>query len=189
MNIIDRARNIITSPATEWPHIASEPPDIGRLMVSYVLPLAAIPAVAQVIGIGIVGGGVPSMSWSLSGALATGIVSFLAAVAGVYVTAYVIDFLAPTFSSNRNLGRAVQLVAYSFTPGWIAGVLHIIPALDWLVGLASLYGLYLAYLGMPHVMGTPNGKIVPYLVVAILVVVVVSVILHVVLTRIVFSLV
>ncbi len=185
MNIVDRAKNILMTPKTEWPVIASETPGIGEIILKYVLPLALIPALARVIGYGLVGG--PLISWSFSAAIAMGIVAFLTAVIGVYITAYVVDLLAPNFSSEKNLARAVQLVAYSQTPGWVAGVLYIIPAVGWLVMLASLYGLYLVYLGMPHMMKTPQDKVIPYLVVTILVVIVVYAILGLILSPVIFG--
>jgi hypothetical protein len=174
------------SPKTEWPVISSETPAVGEIMLNYVLPLALIPAVATVIGFGLVGG--PLVSWSFSAAIAMGLVSFVSAVIGVFVTAYVVDFLAPNFASQKNLGRAVQLVAYSYTPGWVAGVLHIIPLLGIIVFLAMLYGLYLVYLGMPHTMKTPQEKVVPYLLVTILVVIVVYIVLGLILKPIFFGL-
>ncbi len=186
MNIVERAKNIIMTPKTEWPVICSETPNIGEIMLNYVLPLALIPAVATAIGFGLVGG--PLISWSLSAAIEMGLVSFFSAVIGVFVTAYVVDFLAPNFASQKNLGRAVQLIAYSYTPGWVAGVLHIIPALGIIVFLAMLYGLYLVYLGMPHAMKTPQEKVVPYLLVTILVVIVVYIVLGLILKPILFGL-
>jgi hypothetical protein len=183
MNVVDRAKKILMTPKTEWPAISSETPAIQEIMLKYVLPLSLIPAVAQVIGDGIIGGAIGS--WALRLALGKGIVTFLAAVAGVFIAAYVVDFLAPNFSSEKNLGRAVQLVAYSNTPGWIAGILYLIPALSILVLLASLYGVYLLYIGMPYQMKTPQEKVVPYLLVAIIVVIVVYFILALILSPIV----
>jgi hypothetical protein len=185
MNIVERAKNIIMTPKTEWPVINAETPAVNEIMLNYVLPLALIPALAHVIGYGIVSGAI--VSSSLSVGIAMGLVSFLSAVVGVYITAYVVDFLAPNFSSEKNLGRAVQLVAYSYTPGWVAGVLYIFPVIGWLAGLAALYGLYLVYLGMPYVMKTPQDKVVPYLLVTILVVIVVYFVLALILTPIFFG--
>jgi hypothetical protein len=58
------------------------------------------------------------------------------------------------------------------TPGWVAGVLYIIPGL-WVLGvLASLYGLYILYLGFDTpLMETPKDKVGSYFVTSVLVVV------------------
>jgi hypothetical protein len=54
--------------------------------------------------------------------------------------------------------------------GWgIAGILYIIPPLAILVFLASLYGLYILYLGIPVFMETPEDKRLIYVIVSIVV--------------------
>ena len=183
MNLVDRAKNIILTPQTEWPVIAAEEPNVGLIMSGYVIPLALIPTIASIIGWGVIGRGVTSMSFGI----ASGIVAFGVAVLSVYLVAYVIDFLAPNFGSQKNLGRAMQLVAYSSTPGWVAGVLHIIPVIGWLAMLASLYGLYLLYLGLPHMMKTPQDKVPVYLIVSIVVVILAYAIIGGILSAILFG--
>jgi len=44
--IIARAKATLLTPKTEWPVIAAEPESVGHLYTSYVLIMAAIPAVA-----------------------------------------------------------------------------------------------------------------------------------------------
>jgi hypothetical protein len=171
MNLVDRAKNIIMTPKTEWPVIAAEEPNTTEIMTGYVIPLALIPAVATVIGTGLIGG---AFGASLTIGIGSGIVSFIAAVLGVYLTALVMDYLAPNFGSQKNFGRAMQTVAYANTPAWIGGILGIIPPLAILGLLAGLYGLYLMYLGLPHTMKTPEDKTVVYLVVVVIVLLVIS---------------
>lgn len=170
MNIVDRVKNILITPKTEWPVIASEPADAGQVLMTYVLPLAAIPFVGYLLN-GLIG------SMGLTYGIAMGVVQFLTAVIGVYIVAFVVDLLAPSFGSEKSLGRSVQLVAYSMTPGWVAGILYIIPSLGVLVTIASLYGLYLMYLGLPVIKKTPQDKQIIYLVVIIIAVFVVYLIL------------
>jgi hypothetical protein len=183
MNLVDRAKNIILTPQTEWQVIAAEEPSIVQIITGYVIPLALIPAVASIIGWGVIGRGITSFNFGI----ASGIVAFGVAILSVYLAAYVIDFLAPNFGSQKNLGRAMQLVAYSSTPGWVAGVLNIVPVIGWLAMLASLYGLYLLYLGLPQMMKTPQDKVPVYLIVAIIVVIVAYVIIGGVLNAILFG--
>jgi len=184
MSIVDRAKNIIMTPKTEWPVIAGEEPNAAQIVSGYVIPLALIPAVASIIGYGLVGRGVVT---SFTMGIAMAIIGFIAAVAGVYLTAFVVDFLAPNFGSQKNFGRAMQLVAYSYTPAWVAGIFNIIPVLGFLSLIAGIYGLYLLYLGFPHTMKTPADKVVVYMVVAIIVLIIISAILSAILTAIVFG--
>ena len=181
MNVVERAKNIIVTPKAEWLVIAAEVPDTARIFKGYVLPLALILAIAHIIGLGVIGRGMVS---SFSRAIAMGLIQFGVAFVGVYLSAYVIAFLAPRFASQQDMGRAVQLVAYSFTPAWVAGILSIVPALGILIFLGGIYGLYLMYLGLPHMMKTPQDKIIGYVVVSIVGVVVTYWIITLVLTSI-----
>ena len=44
--LIDRVKNIITSPAAEWDRIAAEPADVNKLYIGYALPLVVVAAIA-----------------------------------------------------------------------------------------------------------------------------------------------
>jgi hypothetical protein len=184
MDIVGRAKNMITSPKTEWLVVAAEEPNIPQMFREYVLPLALIPAIAHIIGLGLVGRGMVS---SFASGIAMGLIQFIAAFVGVYLSAFVVDFLAPRFASQKSIGRAVQLVAYSYTPAWVAGILYVIPLLGVLVILASIYGLYLMYLGLPHTMKTPQDKVLVYLVVAVVAVIVIYWVITLILGSIIFT--
>jgi len=184
MDILQRVRNIIMTPKTEWTVIAAEEPNIVEIFKRYVLPLALIPSIAYIIGLGVIGTGMMS---SFSWGIAMGLIQFILAFVGVYISAYVIAFLAPKFDSRQDMGRAVQLVAYSYTPAWVAGILSIVPALGILAFVGGIYGLYLMYLGLPHMMNTSQDKIIGYLVVSIIAVLVTYWVLTLLLTSIVLS--
>jgi uncharacterized membrane protein len=78
----------------------------------------------------------------------------------------------------------VQLVAYSLTPVWVAGILNIFPAIGWLAGLLGLYGLFLLYKGLTPLMKTPEDKKVGYLIVSIIILIVVYFVIVAILTAI-----
>jgi hypothetical protein len=184
MDIVERAKNIIMTPKVEWLVIAAEEPNTAQIFKGYVLPLALIQTIAHTIGLGLIGRGMTSsFSWSV----VMGLIQFIAAFVGVYISAYVIAFLAPRFASQQDMGRAVQLVAYSFTPVWVAGILSIVPVLGMLAFLGGIYGLYLMYLGLPHTMKTPQNKIIGYVVVSIVGVIVIYWIITLLLTSIILS--
>jgi len=184
MSLIDRAKNIMLSPKTEWEAVANEEPNVQQILISYVLPLALIPAVAILIGWGVIGTlGFTSFKYGIALAL----IQFIQAFLAVFLTAFVIDALAPSFGSQKNFGKAVQLVAYSMTPIWVAGILNIIPAIGWLGSLIGLYGLYLLYLGIVPMMQTPEDKRVGYLIVSIIILIVVYFVIAAILTAIFFA--
>ncbi len=185
MNLIERVKNIITSPAKEWDVIATEQPDAGKIITGYVLPLAGAAALAAFIGYGFIGTsyfGVreSGINWGLHQAISV----LVGAIAGVFISAFVIDALAPSFGSEKNMGRSVQLVAYSYTPGWVGGLLAIIPAIALLGVLAGLYGLYVLYIGLPKLKKTPEDKHVGYFVVSLLVLIAVYIVIGMIMTAI-----
>lgn len=176
MSLQTRVINILTKPKDEWPAIAVEPETFNRLFVGYVMPLAAIPAVCTLLG-SLLFTGALGFRIGFGFALGSAILSYVFSLVTVYVSALVIQKLAPTFKSEGDMTQALKLVAYSMTPAWIAGVLHLVPLLGVLVILASLYGIYLLYLGVVPVMKTPQDQVIPYLAVSVLVVIVISIVL------------
>lgn len=174
MNLIERAKNIIISPVKEWDLVATEQPDVGKIITGYVLPLAGAAALAAFIGYGLIGVSYFGIRFrSIDLGVYQAISVLLTAVISVFISAFVIDTLAPSFGSEKNMGRSVQLVAYSYTPGWIGGLLAILPAIALVGSLAALYGLYLLYVGLPKLKKTPADKQIGYFVVSLLVIIVV----------------
>jgi hypothetical protein len=107
----------------------------------------------------------PSLSYSIGSA----VITYALTLGAVYVSALVIDALAPNFGGTKDMVKAFKVAAYSATAGWVAGILGIIPALGMLAIIGALYGLYLLYLGLPVLMRVPQDKLVGYLVVIIVV--------------------
>ncbi len=182
MNIIERIKNIITNPKSEWEKINIEEETLSAVITKYVVPLALMGAVATFIGYGFIGIDhqffrMEGMEWGIKMA----VVQIISSIVGVIVTAYVVDALAPSFSSTKNINKSAQLVAYSFTPAFIGALLYIFPAIGWLGGLFGLYGIYLMYLGLEPLKKTPEDKKVIYLVVTIVVLIVVYAILGMIL--------
>jgi hypothetical protein len=175
----DRVIKILTTPKTEWPVIEAESTDVAKLYTGYIAILAAIPAVASFFGSTMIG--LPLIGRTpMTYAFVTMVLTYAASLATVYISALIIDKLAPSFDSTPNFIQALKLVAYSMTAGWVAGVLNIIPMLGILTVLAALYGIYLFYLGVPVMMKTPEAKVIIYMVVSAVVIFVVTVILMVV---------
>ncbi len=180
--LADRAKNIIMTPKTEWPVVASETPDVGGIATGYAIPLILLSTIASFIGSAFLGGTISGNSAIMYG-VAMALVTLMTALIGLFLSAMVLKVLAPTFDSNPDFGRAFQTAAYAATPGWVAGILTVIPILGGLLAIVGgLYGIYLYYLGLPHVMSTPKEKVIGYMVVAAIVMIVVGVVLALILT-------
>lgn len=174
MDIAQRVQSILLKPKEEWAKIKAEPTTAAELFTSYVMVLAAFPAGFQFLGNILVGRRLPLVGvyrWPIGRAFGNALVSYALSLAAVYLFALIINALAPSFSSPKNMTRALKLTVYSMTPGWVAGVLYIVPGL-WALGLvASLYGLYILYLGFDTpMMETPKVKIPGYMAVSVVVI-------------------
>src|SRR5215831_6704673 len=183
MNIVERAKKIMLQPSAEWPVVAGEPTDTRALFLGYAAPLAAIGPVAAWLGHSVIGVSVPlfgTVRTPFMTGLAFAIVTYALALVGAFVVGLIIDGLAPTFGGEKNQGQAMKCAVYSYTPAWVAGILHLFPVLGLLVLLASLYGIYLYYLGLPVLMKAPREKAAGYTVVVIICAIVLSLLLSIV---------
>jgi hypothetical protein len=179
--LLSRVKNIILSPKSEWQAIKSEQTTVKDIMFNYVAILAAIPPIASIIGMGIVGFSFmgSALRYPLSYLIVWGIIAYIMSIVSVLVAGAVINALAPTFASRKDNVRAVQVAAYSLTPAWIAGIFNVVPVLGILVILASLYSMYLLYAGLKPLMETPEDKAVGYSVVSIIAVIVIIILVDV----------
>jgi hypothetical protein len=181
MNLVERAKDIMFKPAATWEAVKAEQTTIKELFASYAVILAIIPAAAGFIGMSLIGTSMLGIHFRIPfiSGLFHAIISYVLTLVGVYVVAFIIDALAPSFNSRKDILSAAKLAVFSFTPAWIGGIFMIIPALGMITFLASLYGLYLLYTGLPVLMETPKEKTLGYFVVVIIVSIVVSLLINV----------
>jgi hypothetical protein len=171
MDIKNRATRICLNPSAEWPVIAQETTPTSTLLTGYVMPLAAIGAVAGFIGGSLVGMSLPFIGRyrvPIASGVAGAIFAFAMAIVGVFILSLIINALAPTFGAEKNPSQALKVAVYSYTPAWLAGALQILPALGILGILIGLYGLYLLYLGLPPLMKCPPDKAMGYTAVVVI---------------------
>ena len=170
MALVQRVQNICLKPKQEWEVIAGETTSTADLLKNYALPLAAIGAVAGFIGLSFVGMSVPFLG-TYRVPMVTGLVSAAVGLAiqlaSVFVLGLIFDALAPKFGGEKNSAQALKVAVYSFTPGWAVSVVRILPSLGILAALASLYGIYVLYLGLPRLMKSPQEKAVTYTLVVV----------------------
>src|SRR5436190_20868060 len=99
MDLVSRVKNILLDPANEWRVIDSEPDTPADILKNYVAILAAIPVVCGFIGASIIGVG-PYRTGIFIGLIAA-IIHYVLTLIGVYVVAFIIDALAPTFGGGK----------------------------------------------------------------------------------------
>jgi hypothetical protein len=141
-----------------------------KLIGGYAMILALIPAISAFIKYGLIGS-----TYYFGTGIQKGLVQFLSAIVGVYILAWIINELAPSFESEKNFGRSLQLAVYASTPQWVAGILIFISP-----GLAMVFGLYAIYLlaiGLPVLKKTPQDKVAGYVALTIIAMIIIGIIL------------
>lgn len=164
--LLQRIKNIVLSPKTEWPLIATEPTSIAELYSRYVMPLAAFAALMSLVRLSLIGVNVPfggTVRTPIAGGLLYAVLTFGFGLLFLFLVGLIINGLAPTFSGVRDQRQALKVAAYSFTPAWLSTLLGLSPILATLLQfLAGLYGIYVLYLGLPVLMRSPREKAFGY---------------------------
>ncbi|HVG52500.1 MAG TPA: Yip1 family protein [Xanthobacteraceae bacterium] len=156
MGLLSRVKGVLLAPDIEWRRIAREDSKPSELLLTYVAVLAAIPAVADFLGMTLIGFTLPNGRVArvdyLSGFMIAAF-GYAMAFAVVAILAGITHMLTPTFGAARDLPTAYKLVVYSLTPMWLAGIFLLVPGLHFLIML-GLYGLYLMFKGIQVLMRT-----------------------------------
>jgi hypothetical protein len=190
MEQIDRAISILKNPIVELNKVKSEQLSKDYLIKQYIAILAVIPAIAYIIGMGMVGistGLFGNYKIPIGTAVIGGILTYILTIVGFYVTSIVINTLAPNFSSKQDENKAMKLAAYAYTPMLLGGIFNIIPMLGIIGLLFMLYGLYILYLGIPLLMETPQDKALNYTIVIIVATIVISFVIGSITSTIIYS--
>jgi len=176
MSLIDRAKNILLTPKTEWAKIDAEPATVAGLFTGYAVILALLPAIGTLLAVLLSLG--PYRYFGMNYFLVTAVLSYVIGLVVLYVMGIVANALAPSFDGTKDQVSAMKLVVYSATPMWIAGFFGFIPGLGMLVGLAGFaYSAYLIYLGSSVVMKVPQDKAVGFTAVTIIIWIVLAMVL------------
>ncbi len=178
MNLVERAKNIVLQPKTEWLVIEGETATVADLYREYIMPLAAVGPLASIVGMSMVGISMPMMAAyrvPLSSAITSAIISYVLSLVGVYVIGLIIDALAPNFKGRQNRLQSFKVATYASTASWLGGIFLIFPMLGIFSFFAALYGIYLLYLGLPVLMKAPQEKAGAYTAIVVVVAFVVMV--------------
>jgi len=182
--LIERVKDILMSPKTEWGVIDGESATVGGIYTSYVLILAAIPQICMALGmiffmprpmaeVASVAAAFGVYTLTPASIILGAVVQYVLSLVCVYVMAMIIDGLAPSFGGTKDQLKAFKVAAYYPTAAWVAGILYIIPMLGILALIAGIYSLYTLFLGLPQLMRVPEDKKVGYFVVTLVIAIIV----------------
>ena len=185
-SMISRVKYILLQPRISWKEIDREFTKPSELWGKYILPLAVIGPLCGTIGRVLFGARIPLTSLTnpvpLSTAITWGVAAYVLSLIGLFVTAQIVNLLAPGFGGQKNDVQALKAATYSSTAHWIGGVFTLVPALALVSLIFSLYSVYLLFLGLPIVMKVPEDRSMGYTAVVLIASIVVFLILGAVLS-------
>jgi hypothetical protein len=161
--LVARVGGILKEPRREWPMIAGEGTSALDVYTGYVMPLAALGALAVLLTYVLPG---TRFRGDLVDGLASALVAFAFTLLHLYVLSLVVAALLRQFGGQGDNLTALKLTAYSYTPIWLAAIVVLFPALSalWLVGVA--WALWIAFVGLPVLARCPPQQAVKVMVLA-----------------------
>ncbi|GBD91458.1 inner membrane protein YohC [bacterium BMS3Abin04] len=189
MNIVERAKNILLKPKEEWEVIKNEETTVNALFTQYAVILAAIPAVAGLLGYSVFGMnfGFKTFRMPITTSFGWAVLTYILMLVGIYLIGFLIDTFAPTFGSTKNLTQSMKVAVYAYTASWVGGIFYIFPVLSFLVMLAGIYSLVLMYMGLKRVKDVPQEKMLGYFITVIVIAIIVYFVIGAITTAVVFS--
>lgn len=161
--ILNHIWGLYAHPKEEWQSIEKRHESLFYSLV-HILMVSLIPSICLYYAAAHIG-------WSIgtkdlikipeSSAFIMAIAIYGALVAGVFLLAYLIQWMAKTFDSTPEFTQSLELAAYTATPLLMVGITALFPVL-WFFVIAVLvalvYSVYLLYSGVPIMMNIPEEK-------------------------------
>ncbi|MGD9543144.1 MAG: Yip1 family protein [Methylocystis sp.] len=161
MQLLSRIKGLILTPQTEWAKISEEETSTLDLYKNYIAILALLPPFASFLGswlFGVSYGSGEVMHPTFSGGLYRAFVQYLLSLPAFFLVAFVISAIAPHFEGKTDDRRALMLIAYAYTPVWLAALFGLLPGLRWL-DVLGFYGIYVFSVGLPTMMRVPKENL------------------------------
>ncbi|HYX05208.1 MAG TPA: Yip1 family protein [Bacteroidales bacterium] len=178
--IVNRAINIIVKPAEEWEQVKNEDMPSRQIFLQYLLPFIILMGAASIVGNSLFSTTMFS-SFGFGYVLFSAVVNMVISFLGVYISAYIINELAGSFDTAKNINNVFKVVIYSFTPYFVASIITgLVPQLIF-IQLFGFYSFYLLWVGMNHLLSPPEDKRAGYVVVSGLIIIGVFAILSILL--------
>lgn len=169
MKLVARVREILLDPGAAWARIDGEDPAVASVLTGWLLPLAALSAIASFIGLWLFGAGGfgVSVHYGLVGSLRLALYGLMSLLVMVAISAAIVSALAPIFGGSKSYQRAFALMSYGAAGALVASLAAIVPLLSILGLIGAVYSVWLVYKGLPVMMKSTPGKSVPYLAVIV----------------------
>jgi Yip1 domain len=183
MSLINRAKNILLTPNTEWDFVAKEPATVGGLFTGYAIPLSVLPVIGSVVATGLLGIGMGALGGlGMSFVLGSAAVGFAAGLIMLFLMSFLVNAISPSFNGKSDTVSATKLMTYASTPSWVGGLFApFLGSAALVVSIAAIaYVVYLIYTGARSVMEVPAEKVAGFTVVTILIYIVLLIVVSII---------
>ena len=169
MKTVNQAKDLVFNPKGTMEKLKNEKVELKDIIVY--LAIVGLPTfLGLLIGYGFVWGGIGGL---IGYAFVIALITYIMSIIGVIVFGFILNALAPSFKTKQNKMQALKLVSYAATPWLLLGIVNIYPAASLISLVGGLYGLYMLYLGIPILMGTPKEQQMPFFIVGLIVYIIV----------------
>lgn len=163
--------SIATDPKNNWPSVQGEYGSIKSIYLNFMLPLMAFQAVVTALHSSFVGINIPMYGVQkvpLQNAIIQGIIALAVSCLMSYIASIVLWKLASKFQGNTDQTRALRLVAFTASLGWIGSVLLFVPIVGMLGQIVlAVYSVYIFYQGVPTMTGVPHSERLKYVAISV----------------------
>lgn len=167
--IINRFRNIVFSPSTEWDIIKSEKHDIQKILTTYLIPIIITIGIADLLG-GLIFQSFYSLTFRVLSAIITMIIPF----SSILLSSYLISLLSPSFGAKSDLTSSIKLVTYSYSIQLLLSILiNLLPFFS-VLGILGLYFIFIIWQGVVPLMEVAEEKKVSFVILAVLIIIIIS---------------
>jgi len=161
-----RVMDLIIKPRLVWEEVRNEEVSLRDLYFRFTALVLILPWISWLVGKCFVGERVlfaGVVRWPFLRALFVGLFLYLLCLALIYALSWIAKGLAVLLGFDLNISKASRLTSYALVPAMVGGVLLVVPGLEPVWGLLSLYGAFLLYQG-GVAFDVPLDKRVPFFV-------------------------
>jgi hypothetical protein len=159
--IARRAKEVILLPEETWSVIKREQDSIADIYRKYVVPLAGAGAIAGFLGMVLFGTTLPfigTVSAPFFRTLVSEAIAFGLQLVMIYALAFWAQKAAGMCEGNATVDDSFRLLAYSFTPSYVAALFGIFPLIGTIAALFGLYSLYVLWTGITIMTAVPEAR-------------------------------
>jgi len=173
IEFFQRAKNFIVSPAEEWQVIKDEQASRSGVVRNYLLPFISLLAITTFLGLLLFRNYV-----TISIMILVTVVTSLGAFLSIYISATIINELAPKFDSKKDFTSTFKLVTYSYTAVLIAHSFASLLLPLFFIVIFGLYSIYILWMGLGPMMETTGENRLIFGIICSLTILVIYVFLH-----------